>query len=56
MADTERPDEEMPAAGGAENPNEKKPAENGAGAKNEATVIEIRRNPQRAARRTKAPT
>ena len=42
MADTERPDEEMPAAGGAENPNEKNPAENGAGAKNEATVIEIR--------------
>ena len=42
MADTERPDEEMPAAGGAENPNEKNPTENGAGAKNEATVIEIR--------------
>lgn len=42
MADTERPDEEMPAAGGAENPNEKNPAENAAGTKNEATVIEIR--------------
>ena len=42
MADTEQPDEEMPAAGGAENPNENNPAENAAGTKNEATVIEIR--------------
>ena len=34
MADTEQPDEEMPAAGGAENPNENNPAENAAGTKN----------------------